>query len=101
MSETEVPPSEADSPAETEIDDAGTEWSAENDAEWVDDHADEETDVKLADQSWKPELGTIFNSLVEAEVKLIKWVIDSGFELRRGHSKKGIENLRTYKSIQV
>jgi hypothetical protein len=50
--------------------------------------------IDLTKQEWKPEVGLTFDSLEEAETKIKKWARSTGFELRRGHSKVGKENLR-------
>ena len=48
------------------------------------------------EQPWKPEVGVTFDSLEDAETKIRDWARNIGFELRRGHSKKGGENLGLY-----
>jgi hypothetical protein len=62
---------------------------------------DGNADVTKLDEEWKPEVGAVFDSFEEAESKIKRWAIDSGFQVRRGHSKSGKENLRTYKTLRT
>jgi hypothetical protein len=47
-------------------------------------------------ESWRPEVGTMFGSLDNAELQIKAWAINVGFEVKRGHMKSGAENLGAY-----
>jgi FAR1 DNA-binding domain len=45
--------------------------------------------------------GMLFDSLAEAEDSIKKWVTRIGFEIKRGHSKKGIMRKYSFSSLSL
>jgi hypothetical protein len=52
-------------------------------------------------ESWRPEVGTMFDSLDDAERQIKAWARTTGFEAKRGHTKFGTENLGTYLAFEL
>ena len=52
-------------------------------------------------EPWRPEVGTMFDSLDNAELQIKDWARNDGFEVKRGYMKSCAENLGMYLVFEI